>query len=355
LVALLLKRHHQWECIASARPGRGFVDSIFSAQREGQVVSDVIQKIGNSLDLNETFAELMPALSTLMRFDTLIIWAERDGQLIGEYVDGAHVALCSSLSIPHGGGVSGWVAANGKPIPNGDASFEMAQAGKDPDMCPFNYALSVPLEGGGVRGALTLYRILERRFTAEEARLLTAVAPKLSVAMANGLKYRDASQQAVTDALTGLPNAGALFRRLERAAPAALLVCDLDGFKQVNDNLGHLTGNRLLQALADGFRRSCRGDDFVARMGGDEFVLLIEHITPDEIGNRIAQFREMVRATGRQVCGQDILDASFGAAFHPADGSTPQQLLAFADQQMYRRKHEQKAGVLLLEQRKVTA
>jgi diguanylate cyclase (GGDEF)-like protein len=206
-----------------------------------------------------------------------------------------------------------------------------------------------------VRGALTVYRILQRQFTAEEARMLSALAPNLSVALANGLKFRDASQQAATDALTGLPNAGALFRRLDRGAPAALLVCDLDGFKKVNDTLGHLTGNRLLQALADGFRKSCRGHDFVARMGGDEFVLLMEKITPEEIGPRMEQFRDMVRSVGRQVCGDDVLDASFGAAFHPADGKTPDELLAFADQQMYRRKNERKSGVLRMEQRKASA
>jgi GGDEF domain-containing protein len=63
----------------------------------------------------------------------------------------------------------------------------------------------------------------------------------------------------------------------------------------------------------------------------------------------------MVRSMGRQVCGADVVDASFGAAFYPADGTTPDELLAVADHQMYRRKADQKAGVRTIDQRKVRA
>jgi diguanylate cyclase (GGDEF)-like protein len=354
IVARLRKRSSRWEKLVAEQPRRGFVNSIFSAQREGQAVFDLIQKLGSSLDLNETFTALNTTLRSLTRFETVVVWIEREGALVAEYIDGAHLALLSTLRVPLGGGVSGWVAANGKSIINGDATCEMAHIGKDPELCPFRCALAVPL-ADGVRGSLTLYRIAERLFTAEDARILSAVAPKVSVAVANGLKFRQTSDQAATDGLTGLPNAGALFGRLARDVPATVLVCDLDGFKSVNDRFGHMAGNQLLQAVADGFRRSCRGDDFVARMGGDEFVLLIENISAEELGLRIAQFREMVRAMGRQVCGADVVDASFGAAFYPADGKTPDELLAVADHQMYRRKADQKAGVRTIDQRKVRA
>jgi diguanylate cyclase (GGDEF)-like protein len=163
--------------------------------------------------------------------------------------------------------------------------------------------------------------------------------------VANGLRFRNTASQAATDPLTGLPNASALFARLEKGIPAVVLLCDLDGFKQLNDRFGHLQGNRLLETLAAGFKRSCRNSDFVARLGGDEFVVLLDGLGPDEIGARLIQFRDVVRAAGREVCGEDILDASFGVAFHPQDGNTANELLAFADQQMYRRKSEQKAGV----------
>jgi diguanylate cyclase (GGDEF)-like protein len=133
------------------------------------------------------------------------------------------------------------------------------------------------------------------------------------------------------------------------------VVCDLDGFKSVNDRFGHLMGNRVLEVLADKFRKSCRTGDFVARLGGDEFVLLLDGIGPGEVQSRVAQFRDMVCATGRLLCKEDILDASFGAAFFPADGTTSDELLAAADQRMYQLKAEQKSGILRMKGRQAGA
>src|SRR5260370_40061171 len=115
------------------------------------------------------------------------------------------------------------------------------------------------------------------------------------------------------------------------ASPGAVVVCDLAGFKSVNDRFGHLMGNRLLEALAARFRKSCREGDFVARVGGDEFVLLLDGIGPAEIATRTAQFRDLVRATGRELCNEEVLDTSFGASFFPADGTTSDELLPAAD------------------------
>jgi diguanylate cyclase (GGDEF)-like protein len=247
------------------------------------------------------------------------------------------------------------VAANQKPTINADASVDLANAGGVGLMNPPRFALAVPLEANGERGAVTLYRSGDLAFCTEDTRVLSVIAPKLASALSNGLKFRATANQAATDALTGLPNASALFARLQSGRPVAVVVCDLDGFKHVNDRFGHVTGNRLLEGLAEGFRKSCRTEDFVARLGGDEFVLLLAEISREEIVPRMEHFRKIVHAIGAQVCGEGILDASFGAAFYPADGTAPDELLAFADRQMYRRKTEQKAGVVSIQQYKAGA
>jgi diguanylate cyclase (GGDEF)-like protein len=280
---------------------------------------------------------------------------ERDGELVAEYVGGDHVSLWSALRIPMGAGISGSVAANQKPTINADASVDLANAGGVGLMNPPRFALAVPLEANGERGAVTLYRSGDLAFCTEDTRVLSVIAPKLASALSNGLKFRATANQAATDALTGLPNASALFARLQSGRPVAVVVCDLDGFKHVNDRFGHVTGNRLLEGLAEGFRKSCRTEDFVARLGGDEFVLLLAEISREEIVPRMEHFRKIVHAIGAQVCGEGILDASFGAAFYPADGTAPDELLAFADRQMYRRKTEQKAGVVSIQQYKAGA
>jgi diguanylate cyclase (GGDEF)-like protein len=356
VISVLRRKQKQWEKMVAAAPDHGFMDSIFSAQREANSLFDLTRRLGSSLDLKETFATLAPALQQLAPMDSFVVWVEREGKLSAEFIGGGHVALFSSLRIPMGRGLSGWVAANQKPIVNGEASCELAHLGTAPDTTTVRHALSVPLADGGLRGALTLYRARDPQFTSEEARRILTIAPKLSGAVANGLRFRRATDEAVTDAMTGLPNVAALAARLNgNTSPGAVVVCDLDGFKAVNDRFGHMIGNRLLEALADRFRKSCRDGDFVARLGGDEFVLLLDGIGPGEIGSRIAQFRETVRTTGRSICQEDVLDASFGAAFFPADGNTSDELLAAADQRMYESKAEHKAGVLRMRHRQAGA
>ena len=347
VVNLLKKRQKHWEKLVAAAPGHNFIDSIYSAQHEANALFDLTHRLGSSLDLKETFATLKPALQQLVRLDSFVVWVERDDRLVAEYIAGSHVAMFSSLRIPVGRGISGWVAANQRSIMNGEASCELAHLGTASTTTKVRHALSVPLADGALRGALTLYRENDPLFNSEDARIVSTIAPKLAGAVANGLRFRRAADEAVTDAMTGLPNAAALAQHLNGSpSPRAVVVCDLDGFKAVNDRFGHVTGNHLLEALAERFKKSCRCGDFVARLGGDEFVLLLEGIGPNEISARIAQFRDIVRSTGRTLCKEDVLDASFGAAFYPDDGKTSDELLAAADQRMYVFKSERKAGVL---------
>jgi diguanylate cyclase (GGDEF)-like protein len=121
-----------------------------------------------------------------------------------------------------------------------------------------------------------------------------------------------------------------------------VLVCDLDGFKQVNDRFGHLEGNRVLQSVAKGLRDSCRAYDYVARMGGDEFVLVLPGQKIEYARQKIDRLGEMVAAVGRQVCGDDSLSLSIGAANWPKDGDDAEQLLADADRRMYQVKQRTK-------------
>jgi diguanylate cyclase (GGDEF)-like protein len=356
VIQVLRRKQKQWEKLVASAPDHGFMDSIFSAQREANALFDLTHRLGSSLDLDETFATLTPALQQLVSSDSFVIWVEREGRVGAEYIAGSHVAMFTSLRIPMGRGLSGWVAANQKSIINGEASCELAHLGTSTATTSVRHALSVPLADGDLRGALTLYRAHDPLFTTEDARIVSTLAPKLAGAVANGLRFRRAADQAVTDAMTGLPNVAALAIRLSgKTSPGAVVVCDLDGFKSVNDRFGHLVGNRLLEALAERFRKSCRTGDFVARLGGDEFVLLLDGIGPGEIASRVAQFRDMVRVTGRTICKEDVLDASFGAAFIPTDGTTSDELLAAADQRMYHLKSERKRGVLRMSQRQAGA
>src|SRR5262249_39342378 len=124
--------------------------------------------------------------------------------------------------------------------------------------------------------------------------------------------------------------------------PLAVMVLDLDGFKAVNDRFGHLEGNKVLHAVAAGLKRACREYDYVARMGGDEFVILLPGAEPDDAAVKMADFRDVVRDVGRQMFQGNLLTVSIGIANFPADGADAEELLAEADRRMYKQKRAQK-------------
>jgi diguanylate cyclase (GGDEF)-like protein len=170
-----------------------------------------------------------------------------------------------------------------------------------------------------------------------------AIASKAGLTIENALQFVQAQASAVTDQLTGLPNTRSLFLHLDQelarskrtGVPLAVFVLDLDGFKQVNDRFGHLLGNRVLQRTGEVLRGACREYDYVARMGGDEFVMVFPGLTSEGLHARCSQLCESVSAMGRRISGEDLLSLSIGEAVFPRDGTDAEQLLAVADKRMY--------------------
>ena len=171
----------------------------------------------------------------------------------------------------------------------------------------------------------------------------------MALAIENALKYQQAESSATTDYLTGLPNARSLFMQLERdlarckrdKTSLTIMVCDMDGFKQVNDRFGHLEGNRVLRLFAQALKQSCREYDYVARMGGDEFVVIAPGLPAEASGKKSDQLRDLARRAGIDVCAEDILSLSVGQAVYPSDGNDAEDLLAEADRRMYVEKQKQ--------------
>jgi diguanylate cyclase (GGDEF)-like protein/putative nucleotidyltransferase with HDIG domain len=329
-----------------------FLSSIAAARQEAQALFELSQDLGASLSLGETLSVFSVKLKPMVPYDAIAIYIKREGELIPEYVNGDNYRLFSSLRIPVGQGLSGWVAHNRKPIINGNPSVEPGYLNDPSKFSTLRSALAVPLEGvAGIIGVLALYRGERDAFTTDHLRILLAVSGKMALSIENALKYQQAENSAITDYLTGLPNARSLFLQLDRElarckrddSSLTVMVSDMDGFKQINDRFGHLEGNRVLRLFAQALKDSCREYDYVARMGGDEFVVIAPGLAADTAGKKAEQMRALARQAGSEVCGEEILSLSVGRAVYPADGNDAEQLLAEADRRMYLEKQKQLA------------
>jgi diguanylate cyclase (GGDEF)-like protein len=212
-------------------------------------------------------------------------------------------------------------------------------------------ALAVPLhEHGVVVGALVVGSTdAAGGFPSSQREMLVSFAEQASVALA-AAKTANSIRHAFNDSLTGLPNRALLLDRLEVALaraeredePVSVLFLDLDGFKVVNDSLGHVAGDRLLIDVARRLSDCLRRSDTAARIGGDEFAILLGDIGNPDRAPRVAE--RLIAALGEpfNVLGREVfVSASIGIAYGKNDA---QSLLRNADVAMYRAKRSGEAG-----------
>jgi len=341
------------------------LSSIAAATQEAQMLYELTQDLGNSLSLQEALAFVGVRMKRLIPYETIAIYIRREDKLIPEYVSGENLRLFTSLEIPLGQGLSGWVAENNKPLLNGNPSVEAGYLNDPTKYSTLRSALAVPLNGvNGPLGVMALYRADRDAFSKENLRILLAISPKVALAVETALTHRLLETSITTDYLTNLPNARSLFLSLDNelgrarrtGSSLAVVVCDLDGFKQVNDRFGHLAGNKVLRQVANGLRENCSAADYLARMGGDEFVLLIPGELGEELELKIDQMRTVAKRAGESTPEPSPLSMSVGVAIYPDDGGDAEDLLAEADRRMYKSKRMRKksAQVIPIENPQVT-
>jgi len=206
-------------------------------------------------------------------------------------------------------------------------------------------SLGVPLSSqNGTIGALLVKSSGGERYTEYDRELLQFVSAQVAAAIERKQLQARLEYMARYDQLTRLPNRGFLQERLKDALARArrecghlaLLYVDLDKFKQVNDSFGHAVGDLLLQEVARRLQQCVRETDTVARIGGDEFVILLEHLQQPEHANRVAdKIRSLLgEPVPWEGCDLSIVP-SIGIALYPENGEEAQQLFKHADEAMY--------------------
>ncbi|HEU4709294.1 MAG TPA: diguanylate cyclase [Methylophilaceae bacterium] len=210
-------------------------------------------------------------------------------------------------------------------------------------------SLCVPIVAqGNVLGVLHLERQNGKPITLAEASLANNLATQIAVSMASA-KLRDTLRNlSVRDPLTGLFNRRYMEESLQREIataqrkdrPLALVILDLDYFKQFNDTFGHEAGDFLLREVGSLLSRKSRVGDIACRFGGEEFVMIYPEAEPRVAIQLAQQTREAIHALHLQHFGRSLgqISASFGLAFFPIHGNTPDQLLRAADKALYEAK-----------------
>jgi diguanylate cyclase (GGDEF)-like protein len=202
-------------------------------------------------------------------------------------------------------------------------------------------------ESSQVLGTVTVYFDRPRGPAASDMRLLEAAADLADIAIERNRAQTQLAHQAAHDALTGLPNrvffldraAHALDRTRRSRSSVAVLFCDLDRFKVINDSLGHEAGDVLLRELAGRLREVVRPGDTVARFGGDEFTILCESIADEAHALAIAERVGRVAVTPFALGdGEVFVTMSVGIALGSGAHTRPEALIENADAAMYRAK-----------------
>ena len=284
------------------------------------------------------------------RMVTLRTGAERAAEAVEAEVVG--IIWDGRLAVALGFSAKEHPAAALRSVVGGDESVAIGPLGR----C---HALAVPVgEGGHLvlarsgddfdRDERILIRAMGR-ILALSVRSVDAVTAERSLRRESDRRAREA----LRDPLTGLPNRTLFLDRLETAAAKALrrsrsiavLFMDLDGFKVVNDTLGHASGDELLQSVAQRVTEATRAADTVARLGGDEFAILVDDLEEDDSATWVAERVQDALQAPFRVSGRDIrIGASIGIALGPDPEEQPHLLLRDADLAMYRAKAEATGG-----------
>ena len=198
-------------------------------------------------------------------------------------------------------------------------------------------------------GALTLYRTDKDAYSADHLRVLLAIKGDIARAVDGAIRFQKAEQGTGADELTGLPTRAALLAYLQDGFAAqrkvvTILLCDIQEFRRVNELFGRPTGDELLKLAGNILRHNSRSIDYVARAGGDEFVLLLAAARPEELAGKIESLDRLVANACRGLCGEESSGLAIGVACFPENGADAESLMTFAEQELARVKEARRAS-----------
>src|SRR6267142_3524464 len=323
-------------------------DQIKSAHQEVYALYEIARTFGSSLDVRNTLEVLVDKVGHVVPFDTCVVYLydELKGYATATHVAGKNAKILAARHIAPGEGVTGFALANRSPVNQLHPSLDFAGVEIEQD---YRSMAALPLfKDDMLLGALSVYSTELEQYSDDHMRLLETVTRLASDALANAMHHAEAESNALTDPLTGLPNARYIALRFDEEAsrarrnsrPFQVVMLDLDDFKIVNDTFGYKVGDKMLREMGRIIQTQLREYDFLARYAGDEFVAIVQEL----VGNQVEDLRHRIETAVKEFSlhvrgvGQARVDVRVATATYGVEGETLDQLLVAADQAMYRAK-----------------
>ena len=306
-------------------------------------VSEFSQMLSITFGVTETMTVVAAKLQRLVRYSCCVLFLQDEEQLVCRFVSGVDADSIRNNLVLFEEQARNWldhirpatVAVN----PRTNTATSNA----------FQSTLVIPLVfQDRLLGMLALYHKANDVYTTEHESAIKCISPQISAIVANSMIFNQTQYDSLSDPLTGLPNRRAFARYLREAlsnakrreSQLALFVIDLDQFKQINDQYGHLVGDQALCNFGHMLDSIVAPPHFCARYAGDEFILILSdcnNATVHRIHRKLSAGLETLTIETKS--GTTIkLKASTGVAMFPADGNTTEQLFAAADGRMYENK-----------------
>ncbi len=312
------------------------LQDIAGAHREEQTLYEIAQALGSSLGVSDAMALIQEKVSRLVPFVTCALF-------LGDDTDGY---VCRYA---HGPGTEALFKWEPKSWSEISLRLPACADGRGAHGEELTSLLPCPLRfEGRLIGGLVIYHSVPSCFTDEHRRVLGRVSDQAAAVIFNSTRFEQTQHESHTDPLTGLANRRSLDRQFETGlahasrirATIGVVVLDLDRLKEINDTYGHEAGDRALRTIGSVLKATVRQNDLCARFAGDEFVVVLWECPPEHEARRVQELQNAVAAhpfeprPGVRLS----LSISAGPARFPDDGHTFDELLAAADERMYRDK-----------------
>jgi diguanylate cyclase (GGDEF)-like protein len=315
--------------------------------RELRIIYRIAQETTAVLDLDTLLSRIVTIIREVMGYYmvSILLPSSNASELRVGAHDGYAIDI-TGITIPVAQGITGWVYTHGIPQIIPDVRVESRYIGVDDEV---QSELAFPLMSRGrVVGVLNAESQHADAFSEADVALMSAVGSQLASCLEVAQLHDTLKREASHDPLTRLNNRRHFLERIHqeiaRATAAgenfAVVFLDVDQLKRINDTYGHLAGDALLREVSNALMDAVRGEDVVARYGGDEFVVLLP-ATPAAAAASVVQRIAEGIARHRFMAGRELLQipgVSLGLATFPQDGATAEELLASADATLYRQK-----------------